>query len=176
MACRSRRRCRPRRLGAARLRAGLRLLLRAPHQDLFRHADARFLANRLGDLLQMERCHRRRSGTCPTCPIPISAGCRRSRLLGDLRIAEQFYLLTLVAGHAVARGDTADHRLAVRPDADDDPREPGARRLRSASTSAPTSSPPSSSPAASPASPARCSASSTAVSSPITSTGRNPPR
>ena len=35
-------------------RAGVRLLLRASHADLLRDADARLLADRLGDLLQME--------------------------------------------------------------------------------------------------------------------------
>jgi ABC-type branched-subunit amino acid transport system permease subunit len=35
-------------------RAGVRLLLRAPHQDLLCHADTRLLPDRLGDLLQME--------------------------------------------------------------------------------------------------------------------------
>ena len=77
--CRSRSRCRPRRPGGAAWRAGVRLLLRAPDQDLLRHADARLLADRLGDLLQMERCHRRRSRPARTCPIQISTGCRRSR-------------------------------------------------------------------------------------------------
>ena len=57
-------------------------------------------------------------------------------------------------GDGVARGDAADHRLAVRPHADDDPREPGARRLHRRQRARATSSPPSSSPAASPGSPA----------------------
>ena len=77
-------------------RAGVRLLLRAPDQDLLRHADARLLADRLGDLLQMERRHRRRSGTCPTYPILISDWMSQIPFLGDLRIAEQFYVLTLI--------------------------------------------------------------------------------
>jgi branched-subunit amino acid ABC-type transport system permease component len=35
-------------------RAGVRLFLRSPYQDLLRHADAGLLADHLGDLLQME--------------------------------------------------------------------------------------------------------------------------
>ena len=38
-------------IGRRRLRAGLRLFLRAPDQDLFRDADAGVFADRLGDLL-----------------------------------------------------------------------------------------------------------------------------
>ncbi len=79
-------------------------------------------------------------------------------------------------GHAVAGGDAAHHRLAVRPHVDDDPGERRARVRDRRRRARATSSPPSWSPAASPESPARCSASSTAASLPTTSTGRNPPR
>ena len=59
--------------GRRRFRAGLRLLLRAPDQDLFRDADAGLRADRLGDLLQMERRDRRRPG-------PARRAVSRSRL------------------------------------------------------------------------------------------------
>ena len=79
-------------VGAA-LFALVRLLLRAAHPHLLRHADAGLLADRLGDLLQMERRDRRRSG---------AAGRALSRFswlsslpgLGHLRVDGQFYLVT----------------------------------------------------------------------------------
>ncbi len=79
-------------------------------------------------------------------------------------------------GDAVAGGDAADHRLAVRPHADDHPGEPGARRLDRRQRPQLRARRLRRSPAASPASPAPCSASSTAASLPTTSTGRNRPR
>ncbi len=99
-------------LGTAALRAGLRLFLRAPDQALFRHADAGVFADRLGDLLQMERRHRRRPGPAGDALSRISTGCRRSPGFGDLRIGDQFYLLSLVL---VAVSLAALHRIVRSP-------------------------------------------------------------
>ena len=65
----------------------------------------------------------------PDVPYPDLGWMSSIPFLSDLRIAEQFYVLTLVVVDAVAGGDTADHRLAVRPHADDNTGESGARSL-----------------------------------------------
>ena len=94
--------------GAGRrgIRARFRLLLRAADQDLLRDADARLRADRLGDLLQMERGHRRRSGAADV-PYPDLDWMTAIPGLGGMRVGDLFYLLVLtlvalcIAGAAV---------------------------------------------------------------------------
>ena len=72
------------------LRACVRLLLRAPDQDLFRDADPGLRADRLGHLLQVERRDRRRAGSARravsrTSPGSASLpGCSATSRIGEL--------------------------------------------------------------------------------------------
>ena len=100
-ACRSCSRSSPAAVNAARLRAAVRLLLRALDQDLFRDADAGLRADRLGDLLQVERRDRRRAGL-PNVPYPSLDWIDALPLLGGLRVGDKFYLIVLAAHRASA--------------------------------------------------------------------------
>src|SRR5438034_411345 len=115
-----------RRRAGRRLRAAVRALLCAAHPHLLRDAHAGLRADRVGDLLQVERGHRRRAGHARG-PLP------RPRLDGGAaaraRSADQRPLLPGDgrAGGAVPLDPAPRGALAVRADADDDPRERRAR-------------------------------------------------
>ena len=94
---------------------------------------------------------------------------------GDLRIGDSS-IFCAGAGRGLPRGAAPDRALAVRPGADDDPRQPGARRLYRRQRARLRARRLRRSPAVLPGLPARCSASSTAASSPISCSGRNRPR
>ena len=111
----------------------------------------------------------------PDVPYPNLDWMSSIPFLGDLRIAEQFYVLTLIV---VMLSLAAIRRIIGSPFGLMLTTIRGIRNAppRSVSTSAAMSSPPSSPPAPLPVSPAPCSASSIAASSPTSCTGRSRPR
>jgi branched-chain amino acid transport system permease protein len=86
-------------LVAALFAVVLRLLLRAAHAHLLRHADAGLRPDRLGHLLQVERGDRRRAGHAGD-PLPqLRLGGEASGwlpFLGGYRTSDYFYFLCIV--------------------------------------------------------------------------------
>ena len=121
-------------LVAGAVRRRVRLLLRAAHEDLLRHADARLRADRLGDLLQMERRDRRRAGLSERAVSRSRLDDGACRLIGDMRAGDHFYLRDAGAGGAVLRRPAPHRRLAVRPH----PQHASARTRSARSSSAST--------------------------------------
>ena len=162
------------------LRPRLRLLLRAAHPDLLRHADARLRADRVGHLLQVERGDRRRAGHARD-PLPEFRldRARRPRVVpfvGGYRTSEYFYFLTLVLVGVCFWLLRRIVSLAVRAHADDDPRERRARGVHRGQRAALRAGRLRPRRRRSRASPAASSASSTAASSPTSPTGPSRPR
>ena len=158
------------------LRARVRLLLRAPHQDLLRDADPGLRADRLGDLLQVERRHGRRAGPARRALSRTSTGCGSLpgfRRLPDRRpvLPHRRWSWSPSAIAALRRLiDSPFGRMLTTIRENPERAEFIGVNVRAYELAAFVS------PAASPGWPAGCSASSTAASSPTSCSGRSRPR